>query len=400
MNPRPAASSEHPPGPQAAPSWITLVLAVACGLIVANLYYAQPLAGPIGEELGLPPAAAGLIVTMIQIGYGLGLVLIVPLGDLIENRKLILYVMGLDILAVLALAFTAHPMPFLAAALLAGFCSVVAQIMVPYAVQLAPDAKAGQAAGTVMSGLLMGIMLARSFASFVTGLFSWHAVFLISALAMTGLTGVLAMTLPEYRPALRARYRELLASLGKLFLTTPVLRSRSLYQACLFAAFSLFWTASPLFLAGPFHLSQHGIGLFALTGVTGAIAAPIAGRVADRGWTRLPAGISIAVSAASFLVALIGDPGSRLALAALVLAAILLNIGVSVNLLIGQRVIFSLGAAYRSRLNGLYIAIFFIGGALGSALGTWTYAHGGWELSSAVGFALPAAAFLYYVTGH
>jgi predicted MFS family arabinose efflux permease len=179
MTSPPATSKQLSQREPATPGWIAVLLAMAAGLIVANLYYAQPLVGPIGAELGLRPAGAGIIVTMTQIGYGVGLLLIVPLADLIENRRLILAVIGLDVVAVLALAFSGQPLPFLAAALLVGMCSVAAQIVVPYAVHLAPSAKAGRAAGNVMSGLMLGIMLARPFASFVTGLSSWHTVFLL-----------------------------------------------------------------------------------------------------------------------------------------------------------------------------------------------------------------------------
>ncbi|MGO8953784.1 MAG: MFS transporter [Rhodomicrobium sp.] len=399
MNPGPAASHRYPERRAAIPSWITLLLAASCGLLVANLYYAQPLVGPIASELGLPARAAGLIMTMIQIGYGIGLLLIVPLGDLTENRRLILIVIGLDVLAALALAFSSGPLPFLAAALLVGLCSTAAQIIVPYAVHLAPDAMAGRAAGNVMSGLMLGIMLSRPFASFVTAMSSWHAVFLFSAVAMTALAGVLGMTLPEHRPALQLRYGGLLASMGRLLLTTPVLRRRALYQAFLFAAFSLFWTASPLLLAQVFHLSQEGIALFALAGVAGAVSAPVAGRIADRGWMKLPTGLAISLAAAAFLVSRLGEPGSPAALRALVASAILLDFGVSANLVLGQRAIFSVGAAYRGRLNGLYIAIFFMGAAGGSALGAWTYAEGGWALTSSAGFALPAAAFAFFIAG-
>ncbi len=397
MTPLPA-TSENLNRRQAVPSWINILLAVACGMMVANLYFAQPLVGPIAAELGLPATAAGLIVTMIQAGYGLGLLLIVPLGDLVENRRLILSVIGLDILAVLGLTFSSHPVPFLAAAFLVGLCSVAAQIIVPYAAHLAPDEKSGRAVGNVMSGLMLGIMLSRPFASFVTELSSWHVVFLISAFAMAVLAGVLSLTLPEYRPALKLHYSALLGSLWRLLATTPVLRRRATYQVFMFGAFSLFWTASPLYLAKSFHLSQAGIGLFALAGVAGAISAPIAGRLGDRGWIKLPTGLAISIAAASFFLSRAGNEGSEPALLALAASAIMLDFGVTASLVLGQRAIFSLGAQYRSRLNGLFLALFFGGGAIGSALGAWTFERGGWTLTSWTGFALAACALIYYTT--
>jgi predicted MFS family arabinose efflux permease len=177
------------------------------------------------------------------------------------------------------------------------------------------------------------------------------------------------------------------------------LQRRALYQASLFAAFSLFWTTAPLLLAGPeFRLSQGGIALFALAGVAGAVASPIAGRLADKGWTRPATAFALLAVAAAFLITHIGTYGSALSLGLLVAAGILLDFGVTTNLVLGQRAIFVLGAEYRSRLNGLYMATFFAGGALGSALGGLAYAHGGWALASWLGAALPIAALLYFAT--
>ncbi len=187
--------------------------------------------------------------------------------------------------------------------------------------------------------------------------------------------------------------------MAQLVHTTPVLRRRALYQACLFASFSLFWTVTPLLLAGPaFRLSQTGIGLFALAGVAGAIAAPIAGRLADRGWTRAATALAMAAVAVAFVLTWLGAAGSPAALTLLVVAAIVLDFGVSANLVLGQRAIFALGAEQRGRLNGIYMATFFAGGAIGSALGGWTFAYGGWALASSIGIAFPIAALAYFAT--
>jgi predicted MFS family arabinose efflux permease len=395
----PAASAERLTEQRAVPAWITLLLATACGLIVANVYYAQPLAGPIGAALGLPPGAAGLIVTLTQIGYGAGLLLIVPAGDLVENRRLVLCAMAVCTLALLGAAVSTQPAPFLVAALFIGFGSVAVQILVPYAAHLAPASIRGQVVGNVTSGVMLGIMLARPAASFIAEVSSWRAVFFVSAAIMVVLAGIISRTLPCRVPQQRLRYGALIASMGRLLLTTPVLQRRAIYHAFLFCAFSLFWTATPLLLAGPdFRMSQGAIALFALAGVAGAVAAPLAGRIADRGWSKPATGLAMLCVAAAFLMTHLGDPGSDFALAMLVAAAILLDFGVSANLVLGQRAMFSLGAEYRSRLNGLYMAIFFAGGAVGSALGAWCYAHGGWALTSLVGLALPVMALLYYGT--
>ncbi|MDR3465161.1 MAG: MFS transporter [Xanthobacteraceae bacterium] len=378
---------------------LTFLLALTCGLVVANLYYAQPLIGPISEALGLPLDVAGLIVTMTQIGYVLGLLLIVPLADLVENRRLICVVIGIGAVALLGAALSSRPLPFLAAALVIGIGSVSVQIVVPFAAHLAPEASRGRVVGNVTTGLLLGIMLARPVASFVTAAASWHTIFFCSTGVMVVLALVLSQVLPRRVPAARLGYGALLRSMLHLARTTPVLRRRAAYQAALFAAFSLFWTVTPLLLAGPaFGLSQRGIALFALAGVAGAVAAPIAGRLADRGHSRFATASAMLIVAASFLISHVGAAGSPLALAALVIAGIVLDFGVQANLVVGFRAIFALAPEARGRLNGLYLASFFAAGAAGSAIGGWAFVRGGWPLASWIGFALPVAALVYFVT--
>jgi predicted MFS family arabinose efflux permease len=388
---RPLASPEA-----ALPAWLTLLLATACGLIVANLYYAQPLIGPISADLGLSPQAAGLIVTMTQIGYGAGLLFVVPLGDLFENRRLVVASVSLAALALAAAAGATHALPFLACSLVIGLGSVAVQVLVPYAANLSPDAIRGQVVGNVMSGLMLGIMLARPAASFVTHALSWHAVYVISAAMMVGVAIVLRLAMPRRQPAPGLHYWTLLASMGGLLRHTRLLQRRSLYHSCLFAAFSLFWTSVPLLLAQVYHLTQAGIAWFALAGVAGAVAAPITGRVADRGWGRPGVALAMLSVAAAFIACRFGDGGSAASLALLVGAAILLDFGMTAHLVLAQRALFSLGAEFRSRLNGLFMAIFFVGGALGSAIGGWAYAQGGWPFTSTIGFLLPVAALAAY----
>jgi predicted MFS family arabinose efflux permease len=291
-----------------------------------------------------------------------------------------------------------HAATFLAATLLVGTGSVAVQILVPYTAHLAPEAVRGSAVGNVMGGLMLGIMLARPVASFITDALSWHAVFAVSALVMVGLAIVLRIALPRRQPSPGVHYGTLLASMGRLARHTPILQRRALYHACLFGAFSLFWTAVPLFLAETFQLSQTGIALFALTGVASAIAAPMAGRTADRGWSRPATGSAMVAVAVSLLLSRLGLSGSHSSLAVLVLAAILLNFAVAAHFVLGQRAIFSLDAEFRGRLNGLYMATFFTGGAVGSALGGWTYARGGWSLSMWVALSLPLLALAWFLT--
>ena len=223
------ASSLRPVQSEAGiPPWLTLLLATSCGLIAANIYLAQPLIGPISVSLGLPPGAGGLIPTMTQLGYGAGLLLVVPLGDLIENRRLVLSILCVAILALAGAALFTHAAAFLAAALLIGLGSVAVQVLVPYAAHLAPDATRGRVVGNVMSGLMLDIMLARPVASLITEALSWHAVFALSAAVMAGLAIVLRLALPRRQPASGLGYGELLASMGRLARRTPVLQRRAL----------------------------------------------------------------------------------------------------------------------------------------------------------------------------
>ncbi len=377
-------------------TWMTILLAAACGLIVANLYYAQPLIGLIAADIGLHQSAASMIVALTQIGYCTGLLLLVPLGDLTENRHLICWTLGGVVLA-LVLATIAPTAPlFLAASLLIGLSAVSVQMLVPLAAHMAHDANRGRVVGNVMSGLLLGIMLSRPVASLIAHTFGWRAVFGTSAIAMILLLLVLRRLLPQRRPSVPHTYSELIGSLWVLLRDTPILRRRAAYQAALFASFTLFWTIVPQVLSGPqFGYTQRGIALFALSGAAGVFSAPIAGRMADRGWSRLGTGLSLALVAIGLIVAHFGAGGSVILL---MVGGILLDLGVQSNLVLGQRAIYALGAHTRSRLNGLYMALFFAGGAFGSAISSYIFIHGGWELVSWIGLAFPIAAMLLYAT--
>lgn len=376
---------------------LTWLFAVGSGLIVANLYYGQPLIGLIGPELGLPAATISLVVTLTQIGYGLGLLLLVPLGDRLENRRLIVGLLGLAALSLAALSFAPSASLFFAATLAVGLCSVAAQILVPFAASLAPAESRGRVVGNVMSGLLAGILLARPVASMTAHWFGWRAIYAVSAVLMILLALVLRRALPARHPTATMRYPQLLHSLYELFRDTPLLRRRSAYHAAMFGAFSLFWSAIALLLASPeFGYSQSGIAAFALAGAAGALSAPFAGRLADRGLTRPATGAALSFAALAFVIAAIGAATTSVSL--LLIAALLLDIGVSLNLVLGQRSLYALGDAIRSRLNALYMAIFFAGGAIGSALAGWAWARHGWNGVCAVGFAFAVAALLYFAS--
>ena len=376
------------------------ILSIAVGITVANLYYAQPIISMISKSIGLRPELSGLVVTLTQAGYGLGVFFIIPLGDIVESKKLILSMIAMTIVSLLGLAYVTSLYPYFLAALLTGLGASAVQILVPYAAHFSSDLKRGQVIGTLMSGLMIGIMLSRPISSILTAMFNWHAVFVLSAVLMLMIGCILYYFLPPKEPTVKdLHYKDLIKSMAHLYMNTELLRRRAIYQAFLFGSFCLFWTASPMHLTGaPFHLSQTAIAIFALVGVAGAVSSPFAGKAADRGHSQKATLIAMISCSIAFLLGNIIPGNSVFALAALVIAAILLDAGITANLVLGQRAIFQLPAQYRSRLNGLYIATIFIGGATGSALGGWAYATGGWALTSWVGFAMPVLALIYFLT--
>ncbi len=374
---------------------MVMLFAFCCGAIVANIYYAQPIIELIAPDIGLTPAMASLIVSLTQIGYALGLFFLVPLGDLLENRKLMILTTVVAIASLLGAAFTAQPNLFLLVSLLIGFSSVSVQILNPLAAHLAPAESRGRVVGSIMGGLLLGILLARPVSSVVADHFGWRAMFMAAAGLMAFISVVLMLTIPKRQPNHSATYGQLLGSLGTLLRRQPVLRQRAFYQGCMFATFSLFWTAAPLELARNHGLSQSEIALFALVGALGAIAAPIAGRLADAGHTHRASLLAMLFAALSFLPAFVHPLYSVIGLA---VTGVVLDFCVQMNMVLGQRAIYALDANSRSRLNALYMTSIFIGGAFGSAIASSVYEHGGWLGVMLVGSAFPLVALLRFLS--
>ena len=370
------------------------LFAFCCGAIVANLYYAQPITELIAPDIHMSGNTASLIVSLTQIGYAFGLFFLVPLGDLLENRKLMITTALVSIVSLGAAAFAHQPGWFLAISLLVGFSSVAVQILIPLAAHLAPDESRGKVVGTIMSGLLLGILLSRPISSVVAGHFGWRAVFGSAAVLMAIVTTVLALTIPSRQPEHKATYFELIGSLGHLVRTMPVLRHRSFYQGLMFASFSLFWTAIPVELTRHFGLSQTAIGIFALIGAIGATSAPVAGRLADAGHTVRATLIALVVGALAYMPALIHPAWGVFGL---VTTGIVLDFAVQMNMVLGQREIYALHAASRNRLNALYMTSIFVGGAFGSALASPLYERGGWPLVAGVATAFPLIALAHYL---
>jgi predicted MFS family arabinose efflux permease len=316
----------------------------------------------------------------------------VPLGDLVENRRLILTILAGTVLALVAATAAPNYASFLVASLGIGVTSVVAQVLVPLAANLAPPEARGRVVGQVMSGLIAGILLARAFAGFVSGIAGWRAIYGLSAVLMLATIGVLARVVSVREPAYAGTYASLMRSLVTIYRAQPVLRRRIAYQAAMFGAFSAFWTTVTFRLvAAPFHFTEPEIGAFALVGASGALVAPVAGRLDDAGHGRAITGAAFCIAAAAFALAWI--PGNIWTLA---LAGIGIDVAVQTTLVAGQGAIYALDPAARNRLNTLYVGLFFFGGAAGSALSSIAYARAGWPGVVALGVALPVAALLFW----
>ena len=364
-------------------SRLVVLLAVACGATVANLYYAQPLLDTIAHALNVSSGAAGLLVTATQAGYVAGLILIVPLGDRLQRRRLVSRLLVIDA-AALAGATAAPSLGMLAAALaVVGVSSVAAQILVPFASSLAAEEERGRVVGRVMSGLLLGILLARTVAGVVAQLGGWRLIYGLAAGAMLILAFVLRRTLPDAEPPEGGlSYGDLLRSVGALIGDEPTLRLRMAFGFLSMASFSGLWTSIAFLLSGPeYGYSEAVIGVFSLAGLAGAAMASLAGRVADAGHqlagTRLAAA---GVLAGWGLLAL----GAQ-SLAALVAGIVILDLGVQATQILNQSVIFRLRPEARSRLNTAYMTCYFAGAVSGSAGASFAWEQGGWGAVSAAG---------------
>jgi predicted MFS family arabinose efflux permease len=405
-----SAQTTHPPATPVMTRGLTLLFAFATGVIILPLFASQPLVQPIAAAFGLSDAAAGLISTASQLGYTAGLLLVAPLTDLLENRRLVLATLAANVLALGTTAAAPSGTSFLAAAFLLGMSMAAIQMLVPIAAALTPESRRGEVVGTVMSGVMLGIMLSRPLASIVAEQFGWRAVYAGAAFLIALLSLLLSRYLPRRPPANPVPYVSLIASLGRLVAAEPVLRRRVLYQALLVTAFNLFWTAiASRLAAAPFGLGASAIALFALAGTAGAVIAPIAGRIADRGWGRVGTRLAQATVFGALLLAGFAGAGSRwlgfdpaqhatLALGLLAAAAVLLDTGTIGDQTIGRRAVNLLQPAARGRLNGLFSGLFFIGGALGAGLSGPAEALAGWWGVTGLGAAAALLALLIGTT--
>jgi predicted MFS family arabinose efflux permease len=372
------------------------LMALTCGLVVANIYYNQPLLAAIGRTFHIPDSQASLVATATQVGYTLGMLLVVPLGDMLERKNLMLWMLLGAAICLGAAAFAPSFLLLAVASVLLGICSSVPQLLLPMAASLAPEADRGRIVGRIMSGLLIGILLSRTVSGYVGAHLGWRTVFEGAAALMLALAGLLAWRLPRDRPSFQGSYASLMQSLITLIRELPPLRRSALVGAGIFAAFSVFWTTLAFYLEGPaYHYGSDVAGFFGLVGAVGALAAPLAGKAADTKGPRFAITVGILLALASFV--LLGVGGGYLA--GLVLGVILLDVGVQSAHISNQTLVFSLRPEARSRLNTVYMTGYFTGGSLGSVVGGLAWTHYGWPGVCAVGalfVALALAAHRYY----
>ncbi|GAA4345956.1 MFS transporter [Hymenobacter saemangeumensis] len=386
----PSSATAAPARPAGLSPALVWLMALTCGLVAANIYYNQPLLADIGRTFGLRDSGAALVATATQLGYTLGMLFMVPLGDKLERKRLMLLMLlgaaACLVLAALAPTFAA----LVAASVLIGLFSAVPQLLVPMAAHLASEESRGRVVGRVMSGLLIGILLSRTVSGYVGAHFGWRSMFGGGAVLMVLLVAVLARALPTDRPAFTGTYGSLMKSLLTLTRTQPGLRRAALVGACLFASFSVFWTTLTFFLEGAYRYGSDVAGFFGLIGAVGALAASWAGKAADQRGPdyAITRGIGLALAA----YAVLGLGGYHLA--ALVVGVILLDVGVQAAHISNQASIFGLVPAARSRLNTVYMTGYFIGGSLGSVVGGLAWASGGWAGVCLAGAGFAGAAWL------
>ena len=369
------------------------LLSVSAGLIAANLYYNQPLLAGMADSFGVSPRAVGGIPTLTQLGYGLGMLLVVPLGDRFERSRLIVGMTSVASIALVGVALAPSLFWLTLGSLVLGFASMAPQLIVPYAAGVGPAARRGRAVGTVMSGLLVGILLSRALSGVVGGHFGWRAMYGLAAGIMAVLALVLRARLPAQSPENPVPVTTVYSSLGNVVRTQPVLRLHAVIGALTFGAFSIFWSTLSFHLAAPPHrLGSEVVGLFSIVGVAGALAAPMVGRFADRHDPRLinaAAMVTVILSFAAF-----GFFGNSLL--GIAVGVLLLDIGVQANQISNQARIFSLDPNLRNRINTVYMATYFAGGAAGSWLGSYAWTHARWTGVSLAGGALGVAAVLIF----
>ncbi|MGG4610607.1 MFS transporter [Providencia sp. Me31A] len=375
---------------------LTILMAIATGLVVASNYYAQPLLDTIAQQFNLTTNTAGFIVTAAQLGYAVGLLFLVPLGDLFERKNLILTMTFLSALGLLITALSNNVWQILLGTALTGLFSVVAQVLIPLAASIAKPHKRGKAVGIIMSGLLLGILLARTISGAVAMIGGWRAIYYVAFALLILLMIIMAIKLPRYHQKANLNYFQLLGSIGRLFFGTPILAVRASLGALSFANFGLLWTAMAFLLASPpFNYSEGTIGLFGLVGAAGALMASQAGHLVDKGKGKLITTIGLILLILSWIP--IGL--AKHSLLAFIIGILVLDLAVQAVHVTNQSTLYRILPEARNRLTAGYMTSYFIGGALGSLLSGYAYEHAGWEGVAISGLALTAISLVIWAIG-
>ena len=375
---------------------LILVMSIACGATVANLYYIQPLLADIAKTLHVNQLSISFAAMLTQIGYAVGMIFILPLGDIKEKRKLIMIILLCSIFSLISMFFSSNIFILSLSSFAIGFTSIIPQLIIPLAAQLSDPKQRGQVIGTIMSGLLVGILVSRTISGLLGSYFGWRAVYLIAAIIMFILMIILRKLIPLCKPTSDIKYTELLKSLIYLIKTEPILRKTSLNGALMFSAFSAFWTSLIFLLeSSHYNMGSEAAGLLGLVGISGALAAPLVGKVADKKGPRFAIGISIVVVIISYLFFFLFG----FKIWGLILGIIFLDLGVQSCNVSNQAIVQALNEETRNRLTTIYMVSFFLGGAFGSFLGTYSYSHFGWYGVCIFGMATQIIAVILFKTG-
>ncbi len=382
--------------------WALPFLGVACAVGVASMYYNQPLLSVMGQSLGQDARHIGFVAVATQVGYAAGLMFFVPLGDVAERRKLMLRMYAGVSVALLLAAFAQNLAWMIVASVLIGLMASVTHVALPIAPDLVPHEQRGRAIGTVMTGLLLGILLARTFAGWLSRWHGWRTVFVVAAVMNACFVPFIYRVMPRMKPRESLSYADTMRSLWTLFRTEPLLREAGVLGALVFASFSCFWTTLAFLLEAHYRMGPGVAGTFGVVGAAGAMVAPFAGRLSDRRGTRYVVSAAGATLSASYVWLWFSEraPVSvAMHMVGLVVGVVALDVGAQMMQVANQTRIFGLGAQARSRLNTIYMTMYFVGGALGSALASLAWSRWQWDGVCALELTFIAAAGVRHMTG-
>ncbi|WP_460444652.1 MFS transporter [Angustibacter aerolatus] len=373
-----------------------MLLAVAAGAAVGNLYWAQPLLEVIGRDLDAPVSHVGWLVTATQLGYAVGILLLVPLGDVVDRRRLVPLMLVISAVALVACAVAPTFPTLLAAITLVGLTTVSGQIIAPLAGDLAAEEHRGRVVGVVTSGILTGILVSRTLSGLVAGLLGWRAIYVAAAVGAVVLAVVLRRKLPELPPKTRMAYPALIASVGRVIASERIVRWSLVLGAIQFGLFTMFWTALTFLLSDdPFDYSATTIGLFGLFGLAGAVAAQRTGRLHDRGWSLPATGVGWVLVLVAFVVASLAGSSALL----VIVAVVVLDVAIQSLNILNQTRLFAVSHTARSRLNTTAVTANFVAGAIGSAGASLLWQHGGWTSVTTVAIAMSVVGLVVWALG-